>query len=51
MSTHVPQQPLLLFLALPTRQTFLDTQPAEPQQDLIENSETEERKCEGVKYV
>lgn len=32
--THVPQQPLLLLPALPTGQTFLDAQLAEPKQDL-----------------
>lgn len=38
---HVPQQPLLLLPALPTREAFLDAQLAEPQQDLERKKEKE----------
>lgn len=34
MSSHVPQKSLLLFPAFPDRGAFLNTQLAEPQQDL-----------------
>lgn len=42
---HVSQQPLLLLLALPARQTFLDTQLAETQQDLVEGRSVRAVRC------
>lgn len=41
---HVPQQPLLLLPALPTREAFLDAQLAEPQQDLERKKEKEKER-------
>lgn len=51
MSPHVPQKPLLLFFALPTRETFLDTEPAETKQDLIWKSKIERRNRLSLCYL